>query len=88
MKVIAQSKSEIRGLLTTPLMLTLLVILYKTIQTIPETLPRFYEELFDVLFYRHDHSKPGFRRKRFTKLDDSAIKKCSLHSVSSSECKV
>lgn len=75
LKVISQSKADIQGLLTTPLMLTLLVILYKTIQTIPDTVPKFYEELFDVLFYRHDHSKPGFRRKRFTSLDDSSIKR-------------
>lgn len=74
-KVISSSNTEIRGLLTTPLMMTLLVILYKSIQTVPDTVPKFYEELFDVLFYRHDNSKPGFRRKRYTKLDDSNIKK-------------
>lgn len=75
MKVLQSSSTEIRDLLTTPLMLTLLVILYKSLQTVPDTVPKFYEELFDVLFYRHDHSKPGFRRKRFTQLDDSKIKK-------------
>lgn len=75
MKVLQGSSTEIRDLLTTPLMMTLLVILYKSLQTVPDTVPRFYEELFDVLFYRHDHSKPGFRRKRFTQLDDSKIKK-------------
>lgn len=74
-KVLVSSSTDIRELLTTPLMLTLLVILYKAAQTIPDTLPRFYEELFDVLFYRHDQSKPGFRRKRFTDLDDSKVKK-------------
>jgi len=74
-KVLKSSSTEIRGLLTTPLMMTLLVILYKSLQTVPDTVPKFYEELFDVLFYRHDHSKPGFRRKRFTQLDDTKIKK-------------
>lgn len=74
-KLILKSSIDIRGLLTTPLMMTLLVILYKSLQTIPDTLPKFYEELFDVLFYRHDQSKPGFRRKRFTQLDDSKVKK-------------
>lgn len=73
-EVILKSPADVKGLLTTPLMLTLLVTLYKSIQTVPDTVPRFYEELFDVLFYRHDHSKPGFRRKRFTNLDDSNIK--------------
>ena len=73
-KVISSSATDVKGLLTTPLMLTLLVMLYKSIQTVPDTVPRFYEELFDVLFYRHDHSKPGFRRKRFTNLDDTTIR--------------
>jgi hypothetical protein len=73
-KVIKASSSDVAGLLTTPLMMTLLVILYKSLQTVPDTVPRFYEELFDVLFYRHDHSKPGFRRKRFTQLDDQSVK--------------
>lgn len=74
-EVLSRSSLEIKDLLTTPLMMTLLVILYKSMQTVPDTVPRFYEELFDVLFYRHDHSKPGFRRKRYTNLDDSTIKK-------------
>jgi NACHT domain len=74
-KVITASQGEVASLLTTPLMLTLLVILYKAVQTIPDSIPRFYEELFDVLFYRHDHSKPGFRRKRFTTLDDTSVKR-------------
>jgi len=74
MKVLQANSTDIRELLTTPLMMTLLVILYKSLQTIPDTVPRFYEELFDVLFYRHDHSKPGFRRKRYTNLDDSKVK--------------
>lgn len=74
-KVLLNSATDIKELLTTPLMMTLLVILYKSLQTIPDTLPKFYEELFDVLFYRHDQSKPGFRRKRYTQLDDSKVKK-------------
>lgn len=74
-RVVAHSSTDIKGLLATPLMMTLLVILYKSLQTVPDTLPKFYEELFDVLFYRHDQSKPGFRRKRYTSLDDSRVKK-------------
>ncbi len=75
MKALRASSAEVSNLLTTPLLMTLLVILYKSAQTIPDTVPKFYEELFDVLFYRHDHSKPGFRRKRFTSLDDSSVKR-------------
>lgn len=75
LKVLKDSTSDVSSLLTTPLMMTLLVILYKSLQTIPDTVPKFYEELFDVLFYRHDHSKPGFRRKRYTQLDDGIVKR-------------
>lgn len=75
LKALRASSAEVSNLLTTPLLMTLLVILYKSAQTIPDTVPKFYEELFDVLFYRHDHSKPGFRRKRFTLLDDGAVKR-------------
>lgn len=75
LKVLKESSTDVSNLLTTPLMMTLLVILYKSLQTVPDTVPKFYEELFDVLFYRHDHSKPGFRRKRFTQLDDGSVKK-------------
>jgi hypothetical protein len=74
-KAIKQSSTEIKGLLTTPLLLTLLTVIYSAQQTIPDTLPGFYEQLFDVLFFKHDSGKPTFKRKRFTKLDDSAIRK-------------
>ncbi len=75
LKALRASSTEVSKLLSTPLLLTLLVILYKSAQTIPDTVPKFYEELFDVLFYRHDHSKPGFRRRRFTTLDDGSVKR-------------
>lgn len=72
---IKQSSVEIRGLLTTPLLLTLLTVIYSAQQSIPDTLPGFYEQLFDVLFFKHDRAKATFKRKRYTKLDDTAIRK-------------
>jgi hypothetical protein len=73
-KAIERSASDVQGLLTTPLMMTILVTVFKAMHTVPETVPKFYEELFDTLFYRHDQSKPGFRRKRHTQLEDSKFK--------------
>jgi hypothetical protein len=73
-KIIENSSTDIKNLLVTPLMMALLVLLYQSLQAVPDTLPKFYEELFDVLFYRHDQFKPGFRRRRFTSLDDSKVK--------------
>jgi hypothetical protein len=72
---ITKSTVEIQQLLTTPLLMTLLVVLYKAQRVVPDTVPAFYEQLFDVLFFRHDHGKPGFTRYRYSDLDDGAVKK-------------
>lgn len=72
---IKKSKDEIRSLLTTPLLLTLLVIIYNSTQEIPDSLSDFYDALFYTLLTRHDKSKPGFRRKRETGLSDSELRK-------------
>ncbi len=66
--------SGIENLLTTPLLVTLLVWLYRAQSSIPSTLTKFYEQLFDVMFYKHDQTKPGFKRNRYTNLDDEALK--------------
>lgn len=75
LKAIGNSSSNIDGILTTPLLLTLLVLLYASQQHIPDTVSAFYAELFDVLFYKHDRTKSGFRRKRHVDVSDSKIKK-------------
>ncbi len=67
--------SEIKQLLTTPLMITLLVITYNGYQRIPDQLSAFYEDLFSILVSRHDQTKPGFRRKRKCGLGDSDIRR-------------
>lgn len=72
---IGKSRSEIKSLLTTPLLLTLLVIIYNATQEIPSSLSEFYDALFYTLLTRHDKSKPGFRRKRETGLSDSELRK-------------
>lgn len=71
---IQAQQSALSDLLRTPLLLTLLVILYRAQSTLPSTLSRFYEQLFDVMFFRHDQTKPGFRRARYTDLDESKLK--------------
>jgi len=74
LRAIRQSTVQILQLLTTPLMLTLLVIIYKADQTIPNTLSEFYENLFQTLLTRHDRTKPGFTRKRQCALSDRELK--------------
>lgn len=73
-KAIAKSQKRIQGLLTTPLMVTLLVIAYRADQRIPETLAEFYESLFNTLLLRHDKLKPGFERQRKSGLTDRRLR--------------
>jgi hypothetical protein len=70
-----QAPSSVLGLLKSPLLLTLLIMVFQANRTIPDTLPRFYDELFDILFIRHDGAKLGYKRPRKTLLPDSRIKK-------------
>ncbi len=67
-----KSKSDMRNLLTTPLMITLLVITYKGQQRIPDRVAEFYERLFDLLLSRHDGSKPGGVQRHRCGLSDKA----------------
>lgn len=70
---INKSPTKIRGLITTPLLATLLAISYRTVQKIPLDFSEFYDEIFQILLIRHDASKLGWRRIRKSKLDDRQI---------------
>lgn len=72
---IDQNAPQLTGLLTTPLMVTLLVILYKSYTTLPATLSEFYDALFPTLLQRHDGTKPGFTRPRRCRLDDTQYRR-------------
>ena len=72
---IQKNEQGLGDLLSTPLLLTLLVLLYRAQSTLPSTLSRFYEQLFDVMFFKHDQTKPGFKRHRFTNLDEVQLKR-------------
>jgi len=65
-----RSHSNIIELLTTPLMITLLVITYKSRNELPKEFIEFYDVLFFSLLSRHDGAKPGFKRQRRCNLDD------------------
>ena len=74
LRALDKRHSSIQELLTTPLMVTLLVIAYKAEQQIPETTAEFYEALFNTLLLRHDKLKAGFRRERHSGLNDHAMR--------------
>lgn len=67
---IKEHKGQIRGLLITPLLVTLLVIRYKSFQELPAQLSDFYDSLFQLLLQRHDGLKPGYRRSRRCRMND------------------
>ena len=72
-QAIRSSPSNIGGLITTPLMLTLVVIVYEAEARIPETLPEFFEKLFQVVVSNHDRLKGGFTRTHQTGLSERGL---------------
>lgn len=70
---LSTNKSQVASLVTTPLLLTLLAITYKTFHKIPEQLHHFYEDIFHVLVNRHDSTKPGFRREYKSMLNEKSL---------------
>lgn len=67
------SPTQVKQLAATPLLATLLTIVYRANQKIPADFSEFYGELFQILLVRHDRSKSGWERKRKTKLSDREI---------------
>lgn len=67
---IERHATHMREMLCTPLMVTLLVLSYKSYQKLPSKMSDFYDALFQTLLQRHDGTKPGFTRERACALDD------------------
>lgn len=63
-----KSSTEVKRLLTTPLLLTLMVLTCGQNQQIPDSLSDFYDALFRVLAVMHDDTKPGYVRQSATSL--------------------
>ncbi len=72
-EAIRRSPSKISGLITTPLMLTLVVMVYESEKEIPESLPEFFERLFRVVFSRHDRLKASFNRRQKSGLSERKL---------------
>lgn len=70
---IQDSASGVSNLITTPLMLTLVAIVYEFEKEIPPTLPEFFERLFQIVLTKHDRLKDGFNRKRHSNLSDRKL---------------
>jgi NACHT domain len=70
---IKESPSKVNELINTPLMLTLLVMVYETEKEIPTELPEFFEKLFHVVFTKHDKLKAGFNREHHSGLSEREL---------------
>lgn len=66
--------SNIQGIIHTPLMLTLVVIIYQTEKEIPSTLSDFFDKLFGIVFTKHDRLKAGFNRQHHSGLSERRLK--------------
>jgi hypothetical protein len=67
---IEKRATHIKEMLCTPLLISLLVLSYKSYQVLPAKLSDFYDSLFQTLLQRHDGTKPGFVRHRRCNFDD------------------
>lgn len=76
-----EAPENIRGVITTPLMLTLLCLVYEMESHIPSSLPDFFNSLFQAVFSRHDHFKAGFKRER-----NSGLSETKLHRLFDAFC--
>lgn len=73
LNAVLESQAHVLALTSTPLLATLLTIVYRANQKIPADFSEFYDELFQILLIRHDRSKAGYERKRKTGLSDREI---------------
>ena len=72
-EAIRKSPSKLTSLISTPLMLTMVLIVYQSEYEIPETLPEFFDKLFHVVFTRHDKLKAAYSRKHHSGLSERKL---------------
>jgi len=74
-EAIRNSPSDVSNLIKTPLMMTLLVMVYESENEIPSELPEFFDKLFSTMFARHDRLKAGFVRKHYSGLSERQLQR-------------
>lgn len=72
-KAVHRSEFRVADVLSTPLMMTLLCVLYLSTQSVPKSLIDFYENIFSVLMFRHDVTKSGYKRERFARYQEADL---------------
>ncbi|POD79071.1 hypothetical protein BKM17_05395 [Pseudomonas syringae group genomosp. 3] len=70
---VEDSPPEIREVMSTPLMLSIVVLIYESYQEIPSYLSEFFDALFHVVFTQHDRKKVAFNRHHYSGLSESDL---------------
>lgn len=70
---VESSPLEIREVMNTPLMLSIVVLIYESYQEIPSYLAEFFNALFHVVFTQHDRKKVAFNRHHYSGLSESEL---------------
>jgi len=65
---------HIKGIISTPLMLTLVIVVYQTEKEIPLSLADFFDKLFGIVFTKHDKLKAGFNRQHYSGLPERRLR--------------
>lgn len=65
---------HIKGIISTPLMLTLVIVVYQTEKEIPLSLAEFFDKLFGIVFTKHDKLKAGFNRQHYSGLPERRLR--------------
>ncbi|RFQ39571.1 NACHT domain-containing protein [Pseudomonas sp. ATCC 13867] len=73
-EAIKDSPAKVSELINTPLMLTLVVMVYQSESQIPSELPEFFDKLFYTVFTRHDKLKPAFFRQHYSGLSENKLR--------------
>ena len=74
-EAIRNSPSGVADLIKTPLMMTLLLMVYESEKEIPSELPEFFDKLFSTMFTRHDRLKAGFTRQHHSGLSERQLQR-------------
>jgi len=70
---IQESPEDIQSAISTPLMMSIVVLVYESVHRIPPYLSDFFSVLFHVVFTQHDSVKESFRRKHNTGLSEGRL---------------
>jgi len=70
---IKDSPKDIQDSISTPLMMSIVVLVYESVKQIPPYLSDFFSALFHVVFTQHDSLKEAFRRKHHTGLSENKL---------------